>query len=280
MNKYYKTGDFVFSLSLPCSICDEEPFSLFLTDERNSAYNADFSFCSEINRKSSAPLFISDRLIAAESDRGITCYYINRDNKEIFAAREINKSDRHNTKIFINENYRDTLWQRVIFSVLGLEEAAAMNNALILHASFIDIGNEAVLFTGDSGIGKSTQAHLWEKHRSAEIINEDKALIFIKDGRAFASGLPFSGSSKICKNKCLPLKTVISLSQAPENSVCVLSGTARFLKIFKNIYQIPYDSLILGKQLDTAKEISEKINVLSLACTPDKTAVEITEKYL
>ena len=280
MNKYYKTGNFIFSHSLPFDTADEEPFSLFKTDEKNASYNAHFSFCDALREEFSDPVFVSDRLIADKTNSGITCFYINRDNKEIFAAREISKADRNNSKIFIKENYRDILWQRVIFSVMGLEEAAAINNALILHASFINVKGEAVLFTGDSGIGKSTQALLWEKHRNAEIINEDKALIFIKDKKAFAAGLPFSGSSKTCKNKCLPLKAVISLSQAPENSVNVLSGTEKFLKIFKNIYQIPYDSFILGKQLDTAKEISEKTKVLSLACTPDKTAIEITEKYL
>ena len=49
------------------------------------------------------------------------------------------------------------------FSTAGMHTKLLQRSAVILHASYIDWDGSAILFTGPSGTGKSTQAELWEQ---------------------------------------------------------------------------------------------------------------------
>ena len=49
------------------------------------------------------------------------------------------------------------------FSHIALEALLLQRDAMILHASFVSTRYGGLLFSGVSGIGKSTQAHLWQR---------------------------------------------------------------------------------------------------------------------
>ena len=97
---------------------------------------------------------------------------------------------------------------KTVLNAMETEHLLIENNGIVLHASYIEWNNKAILFTAPSGNGKSTQADLWASHRQAEIINGDRAVIRIIDGKIFADGIPFSGSSTYCKNRTLPLAAI------------------------------------------------------------------------
>lgn len=77
---------------------------------------------------------------------------------------------------------------------------------ILLHGSFVEYNGNGIVFTGYSGIGKTTQAQLWKKHLGADIINGDKVFIRDFDDGVYAYGLPWKGSSPYCLNKKAPLK--------------------------------------------------------------------------
>ena len=47
-------------------------------------------------------------------------------------------------------------------------------DAMVLHCSVLKVKSGVILFSGPSGIGKSTQAGLWTKYRKARVINGDR----------------------------------------------------------------------------------------------------------
>ena len=65
-------------------------------------------------------------------------------------------------------------------------------------------------------------------------------MIFEKDGVFYASGMPFSGSSKDCVNKVVPVKAVISLQQSDRNIANRLISPESFYNVYKNCYPVPY----------------------------------------
>ncbi len=182
--------------------------------------------------------------------------------------------------LFTPESFPVLTDERYFWGSIPLAQLLLPKKAVLMHASYIDVGGSAVLFSAPCGTGKSTQAELWRVHRNAEVINGDKAGIFFKDGKVFAGGLPFCGTSGICKKRNLPLKAIVILSQGKENSVKRLTGFEALQGVINNIY---LDLLPPGERqmcIDFAIELLEKVNVFSLECTPDERAVEELEKVL
>lgn len=181
---------------------------------------------------------------------------------------------------FTNKSFSVLADERYFWSSVPLAQLLLPKKAVLMHASHIDINGTSVLFTAPCGTGKSTQAELWRVHRNAEVINGDKAGIYFKDGKVFACGVPFCGTSGICKNRNLPLKAIVVLSQGKENRVKRLTGFEALQGVVNNIY---LDLLAPGERqmcIDFAIELLEKVNVFSLQCTPDERAVETLEKAL
>ena len=145
--------------------------------------------------------------------------------------------------------------------------------ALIFHASYIDYNGHGILFTAPSGTGKSTQAELWKKYRGAKILNGDKAGISLKQ-RAMAHGVPFSGTSGICENVSLPLKAIVVLSQASENTVKRLPPSEAVASLCPNVFvdQLVNEEWVTA--LNLLLDLVTEVPVYTLACTPDVRAVE------
>lgn len=166
----------------------------------------------------------------------------------------------------------------VILTCMQAVHHIAQAGGFLLHASWICFRGKAILFTGPSGMGKSTQAALWERFRDAELINGDRAAIFPTPAGAEVRGIPYCGSSGVNKNRIMPLAAVVCLSQAPENSVSRLSGVAAFRRLWEGC------SVDLWNQSDIAKCTQAVVSTVSavpvyhLACTPDERAVQILEK--
>lgn len=107
-----------------------------------------------------------------------------------------------------------------LLEAFALERFLLRRNALALHSSFVEWQGEGIVFTAPSGTGKSTQAALWHRYEGAEIINGDRSVIMKdEEGCFWVGGLPFCGSSHICKNKVMPLKAVVFIGQSPVNVV-------------------------------------------------------------
>lgn len=145
---------------------------------------------------------------------------------------------------------------------------------LVLHASYIVTDLGAILFTAPSGTGKSTQAELWRKHRNAEIINGDRAVIGIENGVAYAYGYPISGSSDDCQNVSSKICAIVSLKQAKNNSIRKLCGLEALTVMMNGSYLSDRYSKDLPKILDLSAIICEKIPIFELSCLPDIGAIE------
>lgn len=104
----------------------------------------------------------------------------------------------------------------VFVSLFAMEKHVLSKKAMVLHCSALKIKDGVILFSGPSGIGKSTQARLWEKYRGARIINGDRTLLR-KEGNWMSFGWPICGSSEICYNEEYPVKAVVFLGQSENN---------------------------------------------------------------
>lgn len=180
---------------------------------------------------------------------------------------------------FTQRSFPVMMDSRYMWSSVSLAQLLLPKNAFFIHSSYISVQGKAILFSAPCGTGKSTQAALWEKHRNAEVINGDKAGVLVENG-AYACGVPFCGTSGICKNKTFPLGAVVLLSQAPENSIRRLTGIEALQGILRNVY---LDLIAPGEQgaiIDLLITLLETVPVYMLSCTADENAVITLEKEL
>lgn len=166
----------------------------------------------------------------------------------------------------------DELMIAAVCSVLSKKET------LFVHSSTVDYCGNGIVFVGPSGIGKTTQAELWQKYAGAQIINGDK--IFVKntaDGfYAFAS--PWKGSSPYCLNRNVPLKAIVVLRQSETNSIRTLGGQELFEYLVPHIFLPFWDEECMNYALATLDTLLSQTSVYLLECRPDKEAVDITKE--
>lgn len=185
----------------------------------------------------------------------------------------------HSETFFTPRSFPIMMDNRFMWSSLSVAQLLLSANAFFIHSSFISLNGKAVLFSAPCGVGKSTQAALWEKYRGAEIINGDKAGILVENG-VFACGVPFCGTSGICKNKTFPLGAIVLLSQAETNSIRRLSGTEALQALLGNIY---LDLIAPGEQsaiIELLIKLMKTVAIYSFACKADESAVEMLEEAL
>lgn len=95
------------------------------------------------------------------------------------------------------------------------------HSGMMLHASAVELDGKAYLFSGNSGMGKSTHTRLWQQvfGERAQIFNDDKPALRKIDGKWYAYGTPWCGKDGINQNKKLPLAGICFLQQAEENKI-------------------------------------------------------------
>lgn len=100
-------------------------------------------------------------------------------------------------------------------------EQALFYDVLFFHASAVALDGNAYLFTGPSGIGKSTHARMWRKAfgKSVLMINDDKPLLRFRPDGVYAYGTPWDGKHHLNTDIRLKVKGVCILEQASWNEI-------------------------------------------------------------
>lgn len=189
--------------------------------------------------------------------------------------------------LFANEDWSEaTLFcnrytdENYMLPLAALCARFAYFNAVLLHGSLLELDGQGVIFTGYSGVGKTTQAQLWEKYWGADIINGDKLFLRCLEGKAFAYGAPWKGSSPYCLNRKVPVKAVVALRQAKENSIQKLDSLACMEYFMPHLFLPHWDQACLNRALDTFDQILGSVPVYLLKCRPDEDAVLMTKEQI
>lgn len=167
-----------------------------------------------------------------------------------------------------------------LLSTIGLHSKLLQHGLPVLHASYIEFYGSGIIFTAPSGVGKSTQAALWNQFEGAEIINGDRVLLGKKEGRWYAHGYPCCGSSLICVNRSSPLAAIVVLEQGKKNQVDMLSIPQKIRALSSATEIYIWDSDEIEHAISTAEEIASHVPIVRLTCTPDKNAVDTLKQYL
>lgn len=139
-------------------------------------------------------------------------------------------------------------------------------DGMLLHASAIEKDGWAYLFSARSGTGKSTHTHLWLKSfNGVTMINDDKPALRFIDGRLHACGTPFSGKNDESSNICVPVRAIVFLERAEENSIENLP-IKEAIPLFISQTVRPATEGYAIKSLDMLDRVLRAVPVFKLKC--------------
>ncbi len=169
------------------------------------------------------------------------------------------------------------LWGAGLSALLIPDLLLLSHRRLMVHASFVRWHGQGLLFTGPSGMGKSTQARLWETHMGAEVLNGDRAVCEIGD-EVTAWGSPWAGSSGIWRNECAPLRAIVALRQADENTIRPLRGREALAEMMPRMATVPWAEEWHVRAMELAIALIGRVPVWRLSCRPDGEAAALVRQ--
>lgn len=146
-----------------------------------------------------------------------------------------------------------------------------MLGGVMIHASGVTDNDNGYLFSGLSGIGKSTMAGLW-KNKDAEIINDDRLIIMPNENnyKIYNTPMPYYfDTAKDCG-----LTKIFLLKQSQNNYCKKLPIAQGYTNFMSNCIQHFHSQKLVKKHLDIIGDIVKKVPVYELGFYPDSDIVD------
>ena len=156
------------------------------------------------------------------------------------------------------------------------EAGMTMRDGMPLHAALVEKDGYGVVFLGPSGMGKSTQAKLWVEHQGADFIIGDRPGLRHIDGKWIGFGMPWDGKDNIKQQKQVPIRALISLEQAPENSIRRLTKQEAMIVLLNQVMMPMWDDAAMALLTPLMGRLATEIPFYHLKNLPNKEATELT----
>ncbi len=169
------------------------------------------------------------------------------------------------------------------FNMIGdaFKYIAIKHDGFVFHSSTIKYSNKAVLFSANSGTGKSTHTGLWIKYypNETQMINDDSPLIQLIDNKPYVFGTPWSGKTDINDNISAPLDTIVFLRRGTINSITPIEFNEAFKLFIEQTFIMPFAQSFLSF-ITTADKVLRQIKMTVLNCNISKDAVDTIKGFL
>ena len=143
------------------------------------------------------------------------------------------------------------------------------HGGILLHSSAVELDGKAYLFSGPSGVGKSTHTGFWkELFPNSRIFNDDKPALRQIEGVWYAYGTPWSGKNKININMKAPLAGICFLKQGDELSIRRLSTIEAVSHLIHQTMHRFYTESKLDMMLKCVESLATQIPIYELTSTP------------
>ncbi len=170
----------------------------------------------------------------------------------------------------------DADWIEYIYTGADFFDKIPGFDAFMLHSSAVEYKGKAYLFSAASGTGKSTHTELWLKvfGDEARIINDDKPIIRVIDGKVYAYGTPWSGKNTININTKVEVGGICFLERARKNSIEKISS-AEAIGLILNQTNRPRDLVLMDKLLGCLDKVLKNVNVYRLYANMEEEAAVV-----
>ncbi len=260
----YRLHEYVIDESEICDIC-------ILCESKDEIVIP----CGEIIQKNSYRVFSC-------SDNWLYCYDILKDDKCSALIKADEKWTDIVCQIYDVEDLGGASLNIRQFNMLGLVMKYIMlhHGGLMIHSSSLAYKNSGIIFSADSGTGKSTHTRLWKKvFDGVEIINDDMPVVRFIDDKWHLCGSPWSGKTEINTNKKVPLSAIVFIERGENNEIDEIYPPDSVLRLMKQTL-IPPGKKLTSIAMANISKLFESVPVYRLKCTISEEAPEVVAKKL
>lgn len=169
--------------------------------------------------------------------------------------------------------YMDSGW--LFYNHLFLHEG------LMLHASAVELDGKAYLFSGPSGMGKSTHTRLWQtEFPGARVFNDDKPALRRLDGIWYAYGTPWCGKDGININLKAPLAGICFLRRGNENRIRRLSEIEAAMAVISQTNRRFRTEEGLGVMTELVNALVLDVPIYEMCCLPNGEAAQLSHQIM
>ncbi len=150
------------------------------------------------------------------------------------------------------------------------------HGVLLMHGSVVAVDGEAYMFTALSGTGKSTHVRLWRRlfGNRAVMVNDDKPLVRIGEGRPIVYGTPWDGKHHLSNNIAVPLKAVVVLKRGAENEIHAIDAQEAFPVLMQQSFRTE-DHLVTLQAMRLLGQLAKHAGLYELHCNMNPEAAEV-----
>lgn len=271
LKKSYNFGNVRIAIHADIDYEDGVQLSPFFNDSKEKETVCEFKKSSRLELPKGKKIFESSNVNIWETKSGLVKTYSIPLRKEPSAV--ITETANGYRCVYDEKQEEYFSFGVNLMNAIGLERIAFDYQMFILHCSYIEYEGEAILFAGTSGVGKSTRADMWNKEFGTEIINGDKAGLFLENGRLMACGLPVAGSSNVFINRSLPVRAIVILKKSVENSTRMANMSEAIHEIYYNMIINEWNSSFCTAAIDFAVETLKHTNIYISECNLDVSSV-------
>ena len=190
----------------------------------------------------------------------------------------------------LNLTYTDDDWQKYGreridlptfeygYTFLRFSNWITERGAFCFHASAISVNGEGLLFSADSGTGKSTHARLWKKYMTdCEVIpvNDDKPTIRFVEKTPYVCGTPWSGKHMLNTNIEVPVKALVFLEQAEVNQIEEIPAERALPMVLPQVLGGKSNQIQTAVLMGLLDCFLRGVPIYKLRCTPSEAAVRL-----
>jgi len=297
---FYKIGKIVLSISGPASLIYDN-FKEFACGKDQQAYQKILLLNKAPLEHLNGKILVRTKevIIVEGDDRYIILFpiydnlhelHISKDGRNVLLYYDDNyeNAENNNSKCTCSkgtankEDLSECSLDEMIFHALRFAflVAAKENDMYVLHSASVLYRDKALLFSGKSGEGKTTQAKLWHECLKTPFINGDLNMIGFENDEPVVYGLPWCGTSGIYSASKYPLGGIIFIKQNLNNSVIEPREDEKKIMFLQRIISPLWTDAMLESAIEFTDNLVMSTNVFRLYCTKDEDSVKIMENTI
>lgn len=191
------------------------------------------------------------------------------------------KKDGSRVDFYIKPGIKDSLAEDMFHAIRPAFLYFAQKRGMFaMHSASIVYNGRAWLFSGHSGMGKSTHTNLWNSIYGTPIANGDLNMIAIENDQPIVHGIPWCGTSNICDTSTYPLGGIVLLGRSSTDTIEALSEHEKALLVMQRLISPSWNEAQLSQNIDFSAELASLVPICRLKCTKNPSAAEKMKAWI